>query len=113
MNYKHSLFESEFFGSIIAIRIFSRLFIASYRERERKTQWETKANISNPARLRQRADEQVSRFKEKVDNSEKNAKEWKKIMRIKKWSILPGPVRQNNSLGDAAEKRPNSPCMII
>ena len=40
----------------------------------------------------------------------------KKIMRIKKWSIVPGPIHQNNSLfsqGDAAEKRPISLCMII
>ena len=63
-------------------------------KKERKTQWETKANMSNPARLRQRADEKVSRFKEKVDNSEKNARNGKKIMRIKKWSIVPGPIHQ-------------------
>ena len=41
--------------------------------------------MSNPARLRQRADE-------------KNARNRKKIMRIKKWSIVPGPIHQDNSL---------------
>ena len=38
------------------------------------------------------------RFKEEVDNSEKNARNGKNIMRIKKWSIVPGPIHQNNSL---------------
>ena len=42
--------------------------------------------------------ETFSRFKEEVDNSEKNARNGKKIMRINKWSIVPGPIHQNNSL---------------
>ena len=55
--------------------------------------------MSNPARLRQRADEKrFFRFKEEVDNSEKNARNGKNIMRIKKWSLVPGPIHQNNSL---------------
>ena len=42
--------------------------------------------------------EKFSRFKEEVDNSRKMPGMEKKIMRIKKWSIVPGPIHQNNSL---------------
>ena len=41
--------------------------------------------------------EKFFRFKEEIDNSEKNARSGKKIMRIKKWSIVLGPIHQNNS----------------
>ena len=99
MNYKHSLFQSEFFGSIIAIRIFSRPFIASLGERERNTQWQTKANMSNPARLRLRADEKsFPLFKEEVDNSEKNARNEKKNYAYQEMVYCTGSSSPNNRI---------------
>ena len=87
MNYTHSLFESEFSGSIIAIRTFSRPFIAPPREKEKE---KLKANKSEHVKSSdtetESRREKFSRFKEDVDNSEKNARNGKKIMDTKESS---------------------------
>ena len=63
------------------MNFFSRPFIAPQGERERQTQWQNVSeHVKSSETETESRREKFSRFKEDVDNSEKNARNGKKIM---------------------------------
>ena len=72
MNYTHSLFESEFF--------FSAIYSPPGRKRKKNSMANVSEHVKSSETETESRREKFSRFKEDVDNSEKNARNGKKIM---------------------------------